>query len=103
MKKPPPPPAPPAEDSVFKYHDVLEIKAYKATAWLADFKYGKRELLVWHDGAKIEDIVEAIKNSNSAGTKFTVTAICVGTYEISSCHNSLTNGRKLNQDMEVVI
>jgi hypothetical protein len=67
-----------------------------------EFENGAKYLNVWHKDAKIEDIVGASK-MEFPDVKFTVTAIDVGTFILYQTGHSLSNGRMLNQDMEVVL
>lgn len=91
----------------YHYSNVLPIDAYQSTAWLVEFQHmsslfqSTKQLHVWHKGAKIEDIVESIKLYDPEA-KFTVSAMDVGTFNIRSVQCSMSNGRKLNQDMVVV-
>jgi len=86
----------------YKYEDVIPIKAYNSSCWMVKFPQGQILLEVWHKEAKIEDIVEAMK-MQFPGTKFTVAALDVGAFWIQTVENSMSNGRMVNQDMEVVI
>lgn len=89
-------------DKVYKYDKVLPIKAYNSSVWLVEFEYGQKLLQIWHKNAKIEDIVNAMKMQYPASV-FTVSAIDVGSVWVSKIESMMSNGRKLNQDMEVVI
>jgi len=96
------------EQSIYHYNNVLPIEAHQSTVWLVEFQHmssmfqSTKQLHVWHKNAKIEDIVEAIKLYDPEA-KFTVTTVDVGTFEISAIQNSMSNARKLNQDMFVVV
>lgn len=91
-----------AAGGTYKYEDVLPIDAYQSTVWLVEFENGAKHLNVWHKDAKIEDIVESSK-MQFKDIKFTVAAIDVGTFCLYQTGMSMSNGRKLNQDMEVVL
>ena len=86
----------------YKYEDVMPIHAYQSTVWMVEFENNAKHLNVWHRHAKIEDIVEATK-MEFPDIKFTVAAIDVGTFFLYQTGMSMSNGRKLNQDMEVVV
>ncbi len=93
----------------YHYSNVLPIDAFQSSVWLVEFQHmsqqlshSTKQLHVWHKKAKIEDIVEAIKLYDPEA-KFTVAAVDVGTFNIESVANALSNGRKLNQDMIVVV
>lgn len=93
----------------YHYSNVMLIDAYQSTVWLVEFQHmsqrlfhSTKQLHVWHKKAKIENIVEAIKLYDPEA-KFTVAAVDVGTFNIDSIANALSNGRKLNQDMIVVV
>jgi len=86
----------------FLYKDVLPIKGYKSSVWLVKFEQGQRLLHIWHKDAKIEDIVAAVKREFSA-QKFTVAAVDVGSVWVQTVNNMYSNGRMVNQDMEVVV
>jgi len=85
-----------------KYNEVLPINAYVSTAWMVEFTNGCKQLNLWHKNAKIEDVVEAI-GMQWPNYEFTVAAVDVGVFTVHHVDHSLSNGRKLNQDMEVVI
>jgi len=85
-----------------KYEDVIPIDPYVSTVWLIEFKDGEKQLAVWHRKAKIEDIVEATKTFNP-GRQFKVTSMDVGTFRISETLHSLSNGRGVNQNMEMEV
>lgn len=90
---------------MYDYSEVLPIEAYKSTVWLIEEEYptAKRTFLsVWHDKAKIEDIVNFFKRESNTGV-FTVAALNVGTFEVSKILHALSNGRKVNQDLKVVV
>lgn len=87
---------------VYKYKDTMPIKPYISTVWMVEFENGAKHLNVWHKDAKIEDIVESVKMEHP-DIKFTVATIDVGTFYLYQTGMSMSNGRKLNQDMEVVI
>lgn len=89
-------------EHAYKYKDVLPIEGYQSTVWLTQFENGAKHLNVWHKDAKIEDIVGAAK-VEFPEIKFTVAAIDVGTFYLYNTGVSMPNGRKLNQDMEVVV
>ena len=86
----------------FLYKDTLPIKAYNSTVWLVKFKQGQQLLQIWHKDAKIEDIVNAVKMEFSA-QKFTVSAVDVGSVWIQTVNTMHSNGRMVNQDMEVEV
>lgn len=85
-----------------KYFDVLPVEPYVSTLWLIEFENGEKQLAAWHREARIEHIVEATKTFNP-GRKFKVTTVDVGTFRISDTLHALSNGRGVNQDMEVVV
>jgi hypothetical protein len=89
-------------EEVYKYEDVLPIDSYQSTVWLIEFPNGCQQLHVWHKDAKIEDIVDSVK-VHYPDLPFTVAAIDVGMFTLHSTHHSLSNGRKLNQNKEVVV
>jgi len=89
-------------EGVYKYEDVQPINSYQSTVWLVEFENGAKILNVWHKDAKIENIVESAK-MEYPDIKFTVAAINVGTFCLYQTGMSMSNGRKLNQDMEVVL
>ena len=88
--------------TVYKYEDVMPIHAHQSSVWLVEFENGAKCLNVWHKDAKIEDIVESAK-MEYPDIKFTVAAIDVGTFYLYQTGMSMSNGRKLNQDMEVIV
>lgn len=87
---------------VFKYDEVLPIESHLSTVWMINFEAGPRKLQIWHKDAKIEEIVEATK-AMYPKDKFDVEAVNVGSIWVHSIENMMSDGRKLNQDMEVVI
>jgi hypothetical protein len=101
---------PPESPQAWKYENVLPIAAYNSSCWLIEFaahpataELGPNQLLqIWHKDTKIEDVVESMKNQFSA-SKFTVAAVDVGSVWVYGVEQMLSNGRKLNQNMEVVI
>ena len=85
----------------YKYEDCIPVEPYLRTVWLITEKHeeGHRELLtVWHQRARIEDIVSAHKATNP-GLEFVVNAFDVGTIEISKTLHSMSNGRGVNQNL----
>jgi hypothetical protein len=90
-------------EKAFMYKDALPIKTFNSSVWLVKFEQGQQLLQVWHKEAKIEDIVIAVKMEFATGPKFTVSAVDVGSFWLHSTKTSLTNGRMVNQDMEVVV
>lgn len=85
-----------------KYDEVLPIKSCPSTAWLVEFGGGQRQLCVWPRDTKIEDVVKMVKNHYPT-SKFTVSAVDTGVFALHHTEWSMTNGRKLNQDMEVTV
>jgi hypothetical protein len=86
----------------YKYEDVRPINSYRNTAWMVEFDNGCKQIQLWHDKATIEDIVEAMKMEYPT-TKFTVAAVDVGVFTIGRVEHCLSNGRKVNQDMNIQI
>ncbi len=86
----------------YMYKDVASIDAYNSSVWLVKFATGQQLLQVWHKKAKIEDIVEGI-NMQFSGCNFTVSAVDVGSIWIHAVEHMLSNGRMVNQNMEVVV
>ena len=84
------------------YRQVLPINAYQSTAWLVEFENKIQMVQIWHKGAKIQHVVDALKTQHP-GEKFTVAAIDAGSFTIKHTQMSMTNARKLNQDMFVVL
>jgi len=91
-----------AAGGTYKYKDVAPIHPYQSTVWMVEFENNAKILNVWHKDAKIEDIVESAK-MEYPDIKFTVAAVNVGTFCLYQTGMSMSNGRKLNQDMEVVL
>ena len=87
---------------VFKYKDVLPVEGKQSTVWLVEFENGAKHLNVWHKDAKIEDIVTATK-MQFPEYPFTVAAIDVGIFYLYQTGHSMSNARKVNQDMEIVV
>lgn len=87
---------------VYKYEDVAPIEGKQSTVWLVEFSNGAKHLNVWHKDAKIEDIVQATK-VQSPGIGFTVASIDVGVFYLYQTGHSLSNARKVNQNMEIVV
>jgi hypothetical protein len=85
-----------------KYEDVIPINPYVSTVWLIEFNDGEKHLAVWHIKAKIEDVVEATRTYHP-GRKFKVTTVDVGTFVISQTLHALSNGRGVNQDLEMEV
>jgi hypothetical protein len=102
FKKPLPSPEQSIADKVYKYDEVLPIEAYNSSVWLVEFEYGQNLLQIWHKDAKIEHVVAGMKMLYP-DSEFTVAAVDVGSVWISQIENMMSNGRKLNQNMEVVI
>lgn len=86
----------------YHYSEVLPIKAFVRSTWLVERKDGKTFLAVWHKDAKIEDVAAYIKIKNPT-LKFTVAAFDVGLLEISKVDFSSSNGRKVDQDLNVIV
>ena len=63
---------------------------------------GRRFLQAWATDAKIEHVIEAWKVHNPR-MKFRVFSVNVGSFEIKEIDHSLSNGRGVDQDMNVVI
>jgi len=89
------------EDKVYKYDEVVPIEGKQSTVWLVEFANGAKHLNVWHKDAKIEDVVEATKVQFTE--PFTVSSIDVGIFYLYQTGHSLSNARKVNQDMEIVV
>lgn len=83
---------------------TIPIESYPTTVWLVKFYESSESdiLWVWHKSARIEEIVKAA-NVHFPDLKFTVSAVSVGQFRLEEIDHSLTNGRKVNQDFEVVI
>jgi len=87
-----------------KYSDALTIEAVPRTVWMVEYANGAKQLQIWHANAKIEDIVESVNNQNVFDPlKFTVSVVDVGMFHIADIHSMMSNGRKLNQDLEVEV
>ncbi len=86
----------------YHYSSVLPIESYTSTPWMVEFENGCKQLHLWHKKAKIEDIVDAVKMTHP-GIKFTVAAFDVGVFTLHHIDHAMSNGRKLNQDMCVVV
>ncbi len=87
----------------YKYHEVMTIDAYQSSVWLIEFAAGQKKLMIWHKDAEIQNIVEAVKLQHPQPIQFTVAAVDVGSVWLHSIEHMMSNGRKLNQDMEVVV
>jgi len=88
--------------ATMQYKDTIQIRPYRSTVWLIEFSNGKQHLAIWHKDAEIDDIVVATK-VHYPNRMFKVTNVDVGEFEISKILHSLSNGRGVNQNMEVVL
>jgi hypothetical protein len=89
-------------DTAYKYEDVMPVDSYQSTPWLVEFDNGCKQIQLWHSKAIIKDIVEAMK-MQYPNNKFTVAAVDVGVFTIGKVEQCLSNGRKVNQDMNIHI
>jgi len=87
---------------VYKYDEVMPINSYQRTVWIVKFPNGCTQLHVWHDKAKIEDIVTTVKMTHPS-IPFTVGAMDVGVFTLDHIDHSMSNARKVNQDLEIVV
>jgi hypothetical protein len=86
----------------YDYKDGMLIDAKISTTWMVKFENGCKQLQVWHRDAKIKDIAKSVK-TQWPKCRFTVAAVDVGVFTIHHIDHSLSDGRKLNQDMQVVV
>lgn len=92
-------------ETEYRYDEVIPIKSYIRTTWMIEEEYPthkRRFIAVWHGEAKIEDIVMAHKTMKP-DVKFTVAALDVGMFEVHLPIHAMSNARKLNQNMCVVV
>jgi len=89
----------------YKYSETMTIEAYERSVWLIEHKVpdDKKFLVIWHKEAKIENVVKAHRAMLGNEAEFTVAAFDVGEIEIAEVVHSITNGRTVNQDLEVVV
>jgi hypothetical protein len=101
INEPSPPPG--FFDTGLPYEQCKPIRASSSSVWLVEFTNGRKEIHVWHKDATIINIVEHIKNHNK-GKEFTVERQDVGIYVVNYVQNSYSgDGRRVNQNMCVVI
>ena len=69
---------------------------------MVEFETGHKQLQIFDKNTKIEDVVK-VMNTHHCKTKFTVAAVDVGIFILHKVECSMSSGRKINQDMEVVV
>ena len=86
------------------YGEGVKIEPYLRTVWCIEFETGATLLQVWHENATIEEVVSSSKLLYR-NQKFTVSVVDVGTFSfvVDNFTNYMSNGLKLNQDMQYVI
>ena len=88
---------------MFKYEDVKPIRPYVRTVWLIhDKTNGVKLLEVWHETAKIEDVINAYRVMHP-GNLFVVYTMDVGSFELGKIITSVHNARGVDQDMNICV
>lgn len=85
------------------YHNTVPIIPSINSTWLIEYDNGLKMISIWHHKAKIEEIIEFINTTYPQHGPFTVANVNVGTFGISYVDHSMSNGRKVNQNYEVVL
>lgn len=87
-----------------RYDPVTQvpIESRPCSAWIVEFRDGKKLLTLWAKDATITDIVRHY-NAMHPGQQFQVTPVDVGEFTVSTEHSYSHDARRVDQDGYVLL